>query len=211
MKILLTTSELEVITHINEFYDSAWQKLIIAGALLIGIVGILVPLIIQFYQKKLIDSKQLELKQHINAVIYEKQIELASLINQTISENANKFKIQQDKDLNKLTAKIHHMHGLFFAHQKLYARAIQDYCIAINFFQIAGDFINVQNSIENIITDCIPYLSHNELKLFNHKNPESPINSMILRLENNIYADHYFLSIARLKETLTKALEQLNN
>lgn len=38
----------DVITHVNEFYDSAWLKLI----LVISVLGVIVPIVVQLFQRK---------------------------------------------------------------------------------------------------------------------------------------------------------------
>ena len=59
------TDTLEIINRIDQFYDSAWDKLIIIGTISFGIVGIVVPLIIQWYQKKSLKLSEENLKTEI--------------------------------------------------------------------------------------------------------------------------------------------------
>ena len=48
---------IDLVNKVDSFYNSAWDKLIIVGSLAFGIVGIVVPFIIQWYQKRTLELK----------------------------------------------------------------------------------------------------------------------------------------------------------
>ena len=54
IKTIEKTSDngIELINKVDSFYNSAWDKLIIIGTFSFAIIGILVPFIIQWYQKQ---------------------------------------------------------------------------------------------------------------------------------------------------------------
>jgi LPS O-antigen subunit length determinant protein (WzzB/FepE family) len=47
-----TDNSIDLINKVDSFYNSAWDKLIIVGSIAFAIIGILVPYVIQWYQKK---------------------------------------------------------------------------------------------------------------------------------------------------------------
>jgi hypothetical protein len=59
-------SSIELINKVDSFYNSAWDKLIIVGSVSLAIIGILVPFIIQLYQKKTLKISEESLKRNID-------------------------------------------------------------------------------------------------------------------------------------------------
>ena len=60
-----SSNGLDILEKVDTFYNNAWNKLIIVGSVAITIVGIVVPLIIQWYQKRTLKLSEELLKKSI--------------------------------------------------------------------------------------------------------------------------------------------------
>jgi hypothetical protein len=83
---------IEYINQINEFYNSAWDKLIIGGGMLLTVIGIIIPAILQYWQLKTLKHSEKFLLDEINNKIKESKEELEILIHK---------KIQEENEINK--------------------------------------------------------------------------------------------------------------
>ncbi len=60
---------IDLVTKVDSFYNNAWQKLIIVGTVAFAIIGIALPLIIQWYQKKALSLSEELLKKEIESQV----------------------------------------------------------------------------------------------------------------------------------------------
>ncbi len=111
----IVNTDLELLTQVRDFYDSSWQKLIIYGSLLIFIIGALVPLLINYFQRQ-------SFKDEITRIIqfYEKGID--EKIDRKIFKTREEVSKEISDSLNNATEEL----------EKLYNRL--DYRIRENYY-----------------------------------------------------------------------------
>ena len=90
----------DVITHVNNFYDSAWVKLLIV----ISIIGIIIPIIAQHFQRKSLKDLTEFIRNQMNDTLQLKIEELKSYSKQEIDNSINDLNstIKQMENRNKL-------------------------------------------------------------------------------------------------------------
>lgn len=62
---------LEILTKINEFYDSAWNKLVLTGVFAFTIIGVIVPYFLDRHQKKVLKLSEEKFETQMNNQIEE--------------------------------------------------------------------------------------------------------------------------------------------
>ena len=66
-------SAIEILNHLDTFYNNAWNKLILFTTILLAVVGILIPLIISWLQTRNLKLKEENLRKELEAD-YKKKI-----------------------------------------------------------------------------------------------------------------------------------------
>lgn len=56
---------IDLIDKVDNFYNNAWNKLILFGSILFAIVGVFIPLVIQWYQKRTLKLSEETLKNNL--------------------------------------------------------------------------------------------------------------------------------------------------
>ncbi|WP_224999434.1 hypothetical protein [Cesiribacter sp. SM1] len=116
----------EVITQVHGFYDSAWNKLIWFIAVAGAVLGVIVPLLIQWWQNRNYNHKLEELNsrndQRINEIIKSSRAEITKLKN-NFTDYANEFE-----------AMTNHLHGRTNLIDGEHIYAIGDFMDAIQYW-----------------------------------------------------------------------------
>lgn len=152
--MILDVDALGILEKVNSFYDSAWNKLIIYTTILIAIIGIILPLLVTWWQNRSLKIKEESIrKDFLNE--FNKQInELKENINKTTEENINK----KFEDLNKkleskldcVDAGTFHIQGNNFLITKEFKEAIISYLAAGEKYIKGNDYYNLAGINENI-------------------------------------------------------------
>ena len=161
IKTINTTSDngMELINKVDSFYNSAWDKLIIIGSLAFAIVGVLVPFVIQWYQKQTLKTSENLLKKEIESQISKIKSEILSEINLVI-EDKFKFIDSKIEQFNCASAaRTYHLQGNGQLSEGLMKDALADYIAAAQNYFKSEDFINLQTILNAISNNCIPTLS----------------------------------------------------
>lgn len=154
---------IDILNKVDQFYNSAWDKLIIMATISFGIVGILVPIIIQWYQKKSIKLSEDNLKSEIEKESSKIEERLTEIFDAKLDE---KMKVYEEKieALNAASnAKAFHIQGAGSVEKGDYYAALCDFITASFNHLKAGDYMNLQNCLTVICDTCLPHLSREEI------------------------------------------------
>lgn len=147
---------LELIERVESFYNNAWNKLIIFGSILFAIVGLFVPLVIQWYQKRTLKLSEETLKNYLRKELTE---ELLESIEEKFKENE-----KQLKALNaSANAKILFSQAKFSVEKNSYKGALGELVTASFSSLECNDYKTLQEMLDFILNNCLPYLSIEEI------------------------------------------------
>jgi len=151
-----SNESIDLIYKVDAFYNSAWNKLIYGISILFGLVGIIVPIIIQRYQKKTLK---------ISGELLNKNIETqTSKIKAEILKEINKDFESKTEELNAfIVASTFHLQGNSQIDNKTYSGALSDYIIAATNYIKCNNYINLQIVMNIILEACLPHLSLDEI------------------------------------------------
>ena len=158
-------SPIEILNHLDSFYNNAWNKLILFTTILLAIVGIIVPLIITWFQNRNLKLKEQNLRNEIE-LDYKKKLQIIKqdLLKQTlkeIDEKIEKFDERQDKLRAELKGL--HFHLQANATQDDTKGKLTDFIIASEFYIKGEDYLNLRTTVD-CICDEIENSSKEELK-----------------------------------------------
>jgi hypothetical protein len=151
-----------IINNVNSFYESAWLKLII----IITVIGVVVPIIIQYFQRKsnkeLFDKYSLDFENKLNEKINlieknngEKFKELTDEYNKEI-QNLREL---NKKQINESDANIFYLQGRVRVNEKNYVYALNDFVIS------AEKYLKTENTKRaivqlNFIVVCLKHIEN---------------------------------------------------
>ena len=154
----------ELVEKVNAFYDSAWDRLIIIGTVSFAVVGIVIPLLIQWYQKRTLSLSETQLKQNIKDNIKEEKEKLIEEITNSIE---NKF-IEYEEKIKKMeasaTARAFHIQGNNNFSKNLIYNTLADYITACANYIETDNYINLQTLLNEIDKNCLPHVSTEEIE-----------------------------------------------
>ena len=150
----------DIITQINTFYDSAWLKLLFV----ITILGILVPLIAQYFQRKslrdLTDFIHNQLKENFDSKLNElKEFNKKELENQmkVLNENIELINTKNKNLSIELEGAIYFLQGRTYILNKDYGTALRSFLKAGYYWldtkqieKTIVQFVNIKSCLKNI-------------------------------------------------------------
>lgn len=154
----------ELVNKVDAFYNSAWDKLIVFGSIAFAIIGIVVPLVIQWYQKKTLKISEELLKKEIEAQTLKIKTELLEDINKTLEERILIFETKIEELNASSTAKAFHIQGNVQLSEKRFEGALTDFITAADNYIICKDYFNLQRVLNSILNRCLTQLSFEELE-----------------------------------------------
>jgi len=154
---------IELINKVDTFYNSAWDKLVLIGTISFAVIGLLVPFVIQWYQKKSLKVSEELLKKEMENQSMKLKAEILEDINNTLEERIKDFENKINELNASITAKTFHLQGNGHLADKLYAEALSDYITAAQNYLISHEHHNLQTVMRLIYESCIPNLSGEEI------------------------------------------------
>lgn len=145
-------NSLEIISQVNEFYQQAWDKLIIFGGLIVALFGIALPIFLTFFQNKITRNFETSFKAAFKEEIKNEVIEH---LKQEFSENLQALKIQIEAQTSVSQAITWHFGGLSYSDKNDHKNAFLFYIRALELYIEGRDYSNA-----HIVIDCIKGLIH---------------------------------------------------
>lgn len=147
---------IDLIDKVDNFYNNAWNKLILFGSILFAIVGVFIPLVIQWYQKRTLKLSEETLKNNLKK---ELKTELLAEIKEQFDENEKKL-----KTLNaSANAKILFSQAKFSVEKNSYKGALGEIVTASISSLECNDFRTLQELLDFLLNSCLPFLSVEEI------------------------------------------------
>jgi len=203
----------DVITQVNDFYDSAWLKLIIV----ISILGILVPLIAQYYQRRNLQDLTEFIRKQMNDSFDMKINELKIFNQQEIhkslieyNSNLKAIENKNQKMLNELDASTYYLQGRASVLSKEYSLAIPSFLKSAYLYleterpeRATVQFVNLKLCLKTITDKKIIEQSSNIIKKSSYNlTLDEMIEYFLKHSLNDIYLKHIneiILEIERIK------------
>lgn len=165
-----STDAIDLINKVDSFYNSAWSKLIIIGTVSFAVVGIIVPFMIQWYQKKTLNISEELLKKDIESQALKIKSEILLDINETLEKRIAIFESKIEELYASTEAKTFHLQGNGQLAKNLITDALSDFIIAASNYIKCNDYRNLQRVMKVISENCVPHLSAEELNDLKNNN-----------------------------------------
>ncbi|HLO69831.1 MAG TPA: hypothetical protein VK167_03125 [Flavipsychrobacter sp.] len=127
-------SDLDVLDKVNTFYTSSWDRLIITVSIAFGIVGIIIPLIIQWYQRKTLQLSEDNLQALIISEIDKAKEELKSEFTKRLEEVIHTYDTKIEDVISETYARTYHLQARINFDSENYVRSFVDIMDACNYY-----------------------------------------------------------------------------
>jgi hypothetical protein len=153
---LTSIEAIDLISKVDAFYNSAWNKLILFGSILFGVVGVVVPLVIQWYQKRVLRVAEEGLRVRLGKEIRE---ELMRAIENRFNDQQRQIQVLQAA----ANSKILFAQAKFSIEKNAYKGALGELVTASASSMECDDYRTLQEILDYIHSTCLPNLSLEEI------------------------------------------------
>ncbi len=202
------SEKLEIITKVNEFYDSAWTKLLIVGTL----IGLLAPYLINLLQSRDLKILKTKLSSELKDEFSKHLLDVNNGIDSRLQEINKKFKEHEDKIEESSMNAIHTAEGHYYfqtgitamnENKPLYAARI--FLYASLTWEDAKVYYRVKSSL-NLLNSQLEILNNEDLVRFiddvKISGYKEPIDYYIRRLNESEGLSEIEESLGKLKNIL---------
>ena len=197
------SQQVDLIQKIDSLYNNAWNKLVIVGSVAFAIVGIIVPLVIQWYQRRTLKLSEELMKKEIADNAEEKKGEIIKVISEEIEAKFESYEKQLKMANASSNAKIFFAQGKFNLEKNYYPVALNEFITASYSCIECEDYQTLQKLLQAILNECLPNLSIeeiNDLKVAN----VGDLNSFLEHLTKVDDRDIFQETIGDIKVKMTK-------
>lgn len=166
-EVMDANSVTTIINNLNSLYSGAMSQVITYTAIIIGVVGILIPTLSILFQWRSLKAEKKSLEKDIQEGIDNAK---ASIRSDLIKEMKEQVSIEEsalisrmelkfealDKEIECATASIFFLQGKSQLDSNKHAEALKDYCVAARRFLIGKNDLNGQRALNIVIEDCFP-------------------------------------------------------
>jgi hypothetical protein len=163
--------ELELLEKLNSFYSGAFSQLVTYTVGLIALLGVVTPLVIQFFQRRSNQSVQDAMMTHIQDSIEcgikqleDKYIQIKDRLELVISEKITIHSNEEAKIYSQLDGKIYHLQGLLNINEKNYALATTSFILAAGNYIKCGDDFGISRMLRLITDQCAGKLKQSDFE-----------------------------------------------
>ncbi|HQQ98536.1 MAG TPA: hypothetical protein PLX35_14795 [Cyclobacteriaceae bacterium] len=194
---------IDLLDKVNSFYNSAWDKLLVLGSVIFAVGSIIVPIIVQWYQKKTLQLKEDILKKEIELGIEKAKRELSEELTKQLNDRTKEYENRIERLNAEANAKAFHLQGNLQRERGQMQGALGDFIVAAKEYWKCGDFPNLQSALGMIGDFCVPLLSLEEINdLAISKNVD--LNKLLNELEQDDKQNIFIAKIRDIRLRLTK-------
>ncbi|MDL2144503.1 hypothetical protein QQY79_18395 [Flavobacterium tructae] len=191
---------LEILSKVNEFYDSAWNKLLIVAT----VIGFLVPFIIQIYQTWILNLNKKKLEQKIKEEVEKSKNEMEIAFQNTLNDKVGEFELKL-KDLSIRTEiYLRYLHATRSIENQNYFGALNDLLNALNMFLDIDIKKNGKPNLKVYLNATLIGLSSIAAVDFKRLSTEKNLNpnSILKKLKEKEGAEKYHDIIEEIKQVI---------
>ncbi len=185
-----TLEIIDLIQKVDAFYNNAWNKLIIIGSVAFAIVGIIVPLLFQWYQRRTLKQSEEILKKEISEQSKKIKAEILEKVSDEIKTQFAKYETEIKRLNASANAKTLLIQGRLHLEKNYHHLALGDIVSASFSFIESEDYQNLQIALNFILNDCLPNLSKEEiadLKIIESNDLDLLIETLVKKDDRSVF------------------------
>jgi hypothetical protein len=200
---LVNSNEMDILTGVDSFYNSAWNKLVLFGTIVIGVVGVIIPFWFQRLQNKTLKLNEQELKNAFDQKLNEVKESLEKMMAEKFEVLTDDLNLRIEELAEYTRAQIFHLQAIDLFQDGDYKSAFGDFLIASDGYLNANVHNNLLDILGVIYNDCLEKISSddiNEVRI-THK---IDINDLIEKIERQDKHGSYTTMVRNIRLKLIK-------
>ncbi len=171
----LTTQkqEFELINQVNDYFDSAFNKLLA----MIGFIGVIVPLLYYFFQKELFRLKKDEIVESVRK-------NTIDTIRKKVGKEVKTTQKDVDESINELYAKSHFTDSILYSVMEDPCSSFVSSLFSVKRYMKTRQFTNAQRGLKNCIKDLDQIKAKDQFRN-NQKLDRKPVDKLISDIKND--------------------------
>lgn len=202
----------EILELVHMYYSTAWKQLITYTTALIALVGILIPILNQWHQRRLVRLERQELENIIKKYQDESRQDLMKTINdkmeklnKTINDEILKNQKESSQKIRTVLGASLHIQGVSLLKAKNHSRAIKSFVEGADCMIDAEDEQNLQ-TVLRLIETCLGKVSKKDIE--NMWVDEDKIQILLTRLKEKNKKNRYSNYIRDLSKAYKSVMVQ---
>jgi hypothetical protein len=203
---------LKILESVNQFYSQSFSQLIVITVSVLAFAGIIMPIFISMYQKKIfnLDHKLIEsnLNSKINKLIKVKSEELNNEIeslHKLYDDKIDKLEESFNKKMHANMGSILHVQGFSYKSEKAYGNALDSFIKAAVHYIKSDNESNLRRVIDHINL-CLAQLNSKDFDIFD--NIPNDFDNLIEDLNKYNENDRYRDDIQSMKRNMKAAIKR---
>lgn len=160
---------LEIIQQVEQFYNSAWDKLIITGSIIFAIFGILIPFFFQFIQNRQLKLQEKEIKLDINDQLSVLKKDLHIEIKAEYEKEFEKLSKKFEQKSDEIKGMAFHLQGNTNFNAGFHTRATKDFLFSVEYYVGGKDYNNLRTVINTLKKNCFTKITSVQLEDIFHQ------------------------------------------
>lgn len=161
--ILKQNENYDLLNKVDTFYQSAWTKLMISGSISFAIIGIIVPLILQWYQRKIALDSINVVKSELKSELVLETEKQRNIMDTLLKEYEVKIEEKIIRLRKSTSAQTFHLQGVQAWNDKQMVLATKDFIQAANLYSQTKDDLNLKTILNALIEVCSAGLKKDDI------------------------------------------------
>jgi len=203
----------QVLEAVNAFYSDAFSNLITLTVAVMGLGGVVIPIVVYLIQFSYFRVEQDRIKSQIEDTIKKETEEMRlELLAKNQEDMLNLEKKLYDELTSKLDQKmtainggVYHVQGVISLNEKSYGQATVDFVTAATLSIKGKDEMNGRKELNILIEQCLPNLYNSD---FDDFDLDKPISSLMAALQTNNENRRFSEEIRAIKSLVKKTREK---
>ncbi len=203
-KIITNQSQgFDLVEKVDNFYNNAWTKLIFIISIGFGVVGIVVPIFIQWFQKRSLKASEEILKKEIATKTKDIQEEISTNLKKEIEEKFKLYAKEIEVTRASANAKLYLAEGKVKLSMNYHDKALSDFIMASENCLNSDNYPSLNDALKLIAEDCLPYLSMEEINDLKIRN-DCDLHSFLDNLSKSDDKFYFRERIGEMRVTISK-------
>jgi len=192
---------IELLTTVNDFYDKAFNKLLVSSFGIIAFIGVIIPIAVGWLQTRSLRSEKKSLLNELRSDLSSERDAVEKEIKEEVERQIKVVKDDYEKRFAEVTSSIekssasalaraHHLQANSTIDNSAAGFGLRDFCHAAVKFFVAGEEDNARRTLSTVYEHCLPKITS---ELYKEYDAETFCNDLIGEIKknntNNRYAD----------------------
>lgn len=150
---------LDIVEKVASFYENAWFKLIYLISAAVAVVGVVIPLVLQFWQRQQLRIAESKIKADAIQSMAEEFKKTEEYLTRLLDEKIKSVSDELSKKIMVIDAGIFHSQALIAVSKNATDEAVRSAIAAAKMYFLGDDCRNAGRALNILNADCLPKIN----------------------------------------------------